>query len=156
MGGAHIDAGPGGLPMALETVRRLARHRGVVAVVSDFLVEDDWEAPMRVIHAHHDVLAFEVVDPLELELVRAGVLTFADPETGRRLELQSSDTDLRSRYAELAAAQRAEIAAALRRAGAEHVVLRTDTDWVLDIARFVAQRRMLARARQTARTAEVS
>jgi len=54
-------------------------------------------------------------------------------QTGRR--------ELRERYATAADAQRAEIAAAIRRAGAAHLRLRTDRDWLLDILRFVAARR---------------
>jgi uncharacterized protein (DUF58 family) len=145
------------LPAALDLVRRLARHRGIVAVVSDFLLDDqDWEQSMRGIRARHDVLAFEVVDPLELQIPAAGMLTLVDPETGRQLELQSSRAGLRSAYAQLAAAQRAQIVDRLRRAGAEHVTLRTDSDWVVDIARFVSRRRAIAKARLSDRTAEVS
>jgi hypothetical protein len=40
-----------------------------------------------------------------------------------------------------ARAQRDDIAAALRRAAAAHLQLRTDRDWMLDIVRFVAARR---------------
>ena len=39
------------------------------------------------------------------------------------------------------AAQRAAIAAGLRRAGAGHLQLRTDRDWLMDVVRFVADRR---------------
>ncbi|MFZ2625645.1 MAG: DUF58 domain-containing protein, partial [Propionibacterium sp.] len=40
--------------------------------------------------------------------------------------------------------QRERSAAAIRRAGAGHVVLRTDRDWVADIARFVLTYRRTA------------
>jgi uncharacterized protein (DUF58 family) len=55
--------------------------------------------------------------------------------------VQSGDRDLRARYAEAAAAQRASNASAMRRAGASHLVLRTDRDWVRDIVGFVAASR---------------
>jgi uncharacterized protein (DUF58 family) len=60
-----------------------------------------------------------------------------DPETGKLLEVQTSKRALREKYAEAATRQRAEIAAAIRRAGASHLQLRTDRDWLLDIVRFV-------------------
>ena len=70
-----------------------------------------------------------------------GLLTLVDPETGRLLEVQTGKKELRESYAEAAVEQRAEIAAALRRAGAAHLQLRTDRDWLVDMVRFVAARR---------------
>ena len=130
---------------ALRAVSRLARRRGMVVVVSDFLYDRSWEPSLRGLRGRHDLLAFELVDPRELELPPVGMLTLVDPETGRSRHVQSSSRKVRARYAELAAEQRAAIHASLRTAGADHVVLRTDTDWVLEIARFVARRRRLTR-----------
>jgi uncharacterized protein (DUF58 family) len=114
-------------------------------VVSDFLgdasASPEWERPMRALAMRHDVLAVEVLDPRELGLPSVGLLTLVDPETGRLLEVQTSKKELRDSYAEAAAKQRAEIAAALRRAGAGHLQLRTDRDWLIDMVRFVAARR---------------
>jgi uncharacterized protein (DUF58 family) len=82
-----------------------------------------------------------VLDPRELELPAAGLVTFADPETGRQLEVQTSDPSLRKKYAAAASAQRAAIATSLRHAGAAHLQLRTDRDWVTDVVKFVIARR---------------
>jgi uncharacterized protein (DUF58 family) len=53
----------------------------------------------------------------------------------------TGNAEFRRRFAEGAAAQRAEISRALRRAGAGHLQLRTDRDWLMDVVRFVADRR---------------
>jgi uncharacterized protein (DUF58 family) len=98
----------------------------------------------------HDLLAIEVLDPREVELPDAGVLEFVDAESGALHEIQTADPKLRVRYAEAAAAQRAAIAAAIRGAGAAHLRLRTDSDWLFDIVRFVAAQRH-ARTRGTTR-----
>jgi uncharacterized protein (DUF58 family) len=126
---------------ALREAARLAGRRGLVVVVSDFLGAPGWERPLRALAARHDVLGIEVLDPRELELPDVGVLTFTDPETGAHLEVQTSDRGLRARYAEAASAQRAAIAAALRGAGADHLQLRTDRDWLQDLVAFVDRRR---------------
>jgi uncharacterized protein (DUF58 family) len=91
-----------------------------------------------------------VVDPRELALPDVGVLELVDPETGAVHEIQTADRKLRDRYERAAAQQRAEIAAALRQAGAAQLRLRTDSDWLADIVRFVAARRH-ARTRGAAR-----
>ena len=148
----------GDLAAVIEMLRRPPRRRGLVAVISDFLGEPaarggdryDWERPLRALRVRHEVLAVEVLDPRELALPAVGLLTVVDPETGQQLEVQSSDADLRERYAAAAAAQRSAIASALRGAGAAHLRLRTDSDWLLDIVRFVAAQRH-ARTRGTTR-----
>jgi uncharacterized protein (DUF58 family) len=135
----------------IDSLNRPPRRRGLAVVISDFMVPPaQWERPMRKLGVRHDLLAIEVVDPRELELGDAGVMEFVDPETGRLHEVHTGDPGLRTRYASAAAAQRAAIASAIRGAGAAHLRLRTDRDWLLDIVRFVAAQRH-ARTRGTTR-----
>jgi uncharacterized protein (DUF58 family) len=151
----------GDLAEMLESLRRPQRRRGLIAVVSDFLDSASpqqpalpsqadapsqapaWERPLRALSQHHQLLAVEVLDPRELELPAAGLVTFADPETGRQLEVQTDSASVRRDYAAAAQAQRAAIAASLRRAGAAQLQLRTDRDWVTEVLRFVVARRHL-------------
>jgi uncharacterized protein (DUF58 family) len=142
------SAGGKDLTALLESLRRPQRRRGLVAVISDFLesgTTDDgvlpWERPLRGLSARHQLLGIEVLDPRELELPSAGLVTFVDTETGRQLEVQTSDPKLQARYAAAAAMQRQRIATALRHSGAAHLQLRTDRDWISDVVRFVIARR---------------
>jgi uncharacterized protein (DUF58 family) len=147
----EIRPGRTDLGELIDRLNRPPRRRGVAVVVSDFLAPvDSWSRPVRKLGVRHDVLAIEVVDPRELELPDVGVLTLADPETGALHEVQTADPALRRRYAEAAAQQRDAIARALRAAGAAHLRLRTDTDWLLDMVHFVAAQRH-ARTRGTTR-----
>lgn len=129
------------LDASLARVATVTRKRGLVVIVSDFLATPDWVRPTRALAARHEVLAIEVIDPRELELPDVGVLELIDTETGRRIEVQTRSVKLRQRYSEAAAAQREATAKALRGAGAEHMVLRTDRDWLLDIVQYVGNRR---------------
>ena len=144
----HVVATPraeggrrGDLAAALEMLRRPERRRGLVVVISDFLGDSDWERPLRGLSARHELLAIEVVDPRELELPDVGLLTVVDPETGQTLEVPTGKAEFRARFAEGAAEQRRQVATALRRCGAGHLQLRTDRDWLMDVVRFVADRR---------------
>jgi uncharacterized protein (DUF58 family) len=141
------SAGRNDLTALLESVRRPQRRRGLVAVVSDFMdgtTGDEplpWERTLRGLSDRHQLLGVEVLDPRELELAPAGLVTFVDPETGRQLEVQTSDRTVRAQYAAAAARQRERIATGLRHAGAAHLQLRTDRDWITDVVRFVIARR---------------
>ncbi|HEY3506859.1 MAG TPA: DUF58 domain-containing protein [Actinocatenispora sp.] len=143
-GGGRTD-----LAGLIEALNRPPRRRGMAVVVSDFLAPSGWERPLRRLAVRHDVLAVEVLDPRELELPDVGVLELVDPESGAVHEVQTTPA-VRARYAQAAAEQRATISAALRHAGVGHLRLRTDSDWLLDIVRFVAAQRH-ARTRGTTR-----
>jgi uncharacterized protein (DUF58 family) len=150
-------AGPT-LTEGLQAVSVPPRRRGLVVVVSDLLdpgpprAEPTWARPLRALGQRHDLVVVEAVDPRELELPSVGVLRLVDPETGRTLEVQTGSRRLRQRYAEAAAARRTGHADAVRRAGAGHLVVRTDRDWLPDLATFlVARRRLRAAGRRAAR-----
>ena len=147
--GAGVDLATG-----LASVLNPPRRRGLVVVLSDLLsppnVEPPWARPLRMLAHRHDVIVGEVVDPRELTLPDVGVLRLVDPETGRHLEVQTKSKALRERYAAAASARRSAHAAEIRRAGAGHVVLRTDRDWLVDLATFLATRRRLRAAGRAA------
>jgi uncharacterized protein (DUF58 family) len=131
------------LTRAIDRLAALTGRRGLAVVVSDFLTDgDEWGRALGRLAARHDVVAAEVLDPRELELPSVGVLTLVDPETGRVREVQTASARLRERYADAARRQRDGIASTIRQAGADHLVLRTDCDWLGDLVRFVTLRRM--------------
>lgn len=129
---------------ALDALQRPPRRKGLVVAISDFLGEPSWQRPLRGLASRHSVIAIEVVDPRELELPDVGLVTMVDPESGATVEVPTQRADVRARFAAAAAQQRAEIATGLRRAGAGHLQLRTDRDWLMDVVKFVAARRTQA------------
>ncbi|GAA4099680.1 DUF58 domain-containing protein [Nonomuraea soli] len=144
------------LAEGLEVLASTRQRRGLRVIVSDFLdahpsldpeAERDWERPMRRLAARHQVLAVEVIDPRELELPDVGRIAFSDPESGNVRDVHLTPR-VRQAYAEAAALQREGTRIALRRAGVSHLVLRTDRDWVHDIAHFTLQQRRMVHSRR--------
>jgi uncharacterized protein (DUF58 family) len=130
----------GDLAAILEQLRRPPRRRGLAVVVSDFLGGTEWQRPLRALSARHELMAVEVIDPRDVDLPEVGTIVLADPETGRQREVHASAL-LRREFAAAAQAHRDEVARALRQAGAAHLVLRTDSDWIADTVRFVVARK---------------
>ena len=130
----------GDLAALLEQLRRPPRRRGLIVVISDFLGGMEWQRPLRALSARHDIVAVEIVDPRDVDLPDVGTVVLADPETGRQREVTASAL-LRKEFNAAAAEHRADVAAGLRRAGAGHLVLRTDSDWIADTVRFVVARK---------------
>lgn len=144
--------GPTRLGEVIQTLAAARRRRGLRVVVSDFLelgpggepdAERTWERPMRRLAARHQVLAVEVLDPRELELPDVGLINLTDPETGHTRHIHLTPK-IRRAYADAAARQREANRVALRRSGAAHLVLRTDRDWVYDIAQYTLRHRRTA------------
>lgn len=130
----------GDLAALLESLRRPPRRRGLAVVISDFLGPTDWQRALRGLGARHSLLAIEVVDPRDIELPDVGTVLLSDPESGKQREVHTTPV-LRKEFAAAAAAHREEVAAVLRRAGCAHLVLRTDSDWIADVVRFVVARK---------------
>ena len=129
------------LAPALATLAAVARQRSLVAVVSDFRGPRDWRTLLADLAARHDVLAVEVRDPREDELVDVGEVWFADPESGGRLRVDTGDAGLRARFADAAARERRDVAADLVASQASHVVLSTSGDWLRVLASHLRRRR---------------
>ncbi len=138
----------------IEQLARSQRRRGMRVVVSDFLTAGDheldpnvpppWERAVRRLAVRNQVLCVEVVDQHELEFPDVGEMLIRDPETDFARYINTSDEAARRRMDAAARAQRERVRVAIRRAGAGHVQLRTDRDWVADIARFVLNYRRVA------------
>ncbi len=143
------------LAATLATLERARPRRGQVIVISDFLDTTDWRSAIARLAQTQQVLCVQVVDPRELSLPAAGMLTLVDTETGRNLHVQSNSASLRERFAVAARDRHAAIAGRIRDAGAEQLVLFTDSDWLIEIVRFVAGRRTLRRHTSLSQRARV-
>ncbi|MGL4831008.1 MAG: DUF58 domain-containing protein [Propionibacteriaceae bacterium] len=139
--------GPYELADGIDQLNRMQRRRGMRVIVSDFLTPGDveldpsvppeWERPLRRLGVRNQVLCIEVVDKRELEFPNMGEILIRDPETDFERYVNTADPQARQRLDQASAAQRARIRAAMTRARVGHLQLRTDRDWVTDIARFV-------------------
>jgi uncharacterized protein (DUF58 family) len=143
--------GTADLTGALLALEHAHLRRGLIIVVSDFLDGGDWPAHLKRLAYAHDVLAVQVVDPREQEIPAVGMLTLIDAETGREIRVQSNSQVLRERYAQAAQERQNQIAATISAARADHLVLSTEGDWLIDIARFVTHRRTFGRIADPAR-----
>jgi uncharacterized protein (DUF58 family) len=128
---------PDALADALRRVGRLARQPGLVVVLSDFRDQRAWERPLGSLRLRHSVLAVEMVDPREAELPAVGHLAVIDPETGVRMDVDTSSLRVRRRFAELERERREAVARELQRLRVDHVALSTDEEWLPALGRHL-------------------
>jgi uncharacterized protein (DUF58 family) len=128
------------IALACEQARRHLTHRSLVFVISDFR-DPDAEAALRGLASRHEVVVVTVDDPVERILPAAGVLVLADPETGERAEIDTSDASFRARYAAAATAGEAARISMFGRCGVTSISLRTETGIVEPLLAFFRRTR---------------
>jgi uncharacterized protein (DUF58 family) len=148
---------------ALEFLMRVARHRAITVVISDFigspaeamegrrrgvrpqmmLLESLAQSafPMlRQANRRHDVVAVQITDRYEMELPALGRLVLNDAETGEVVEINTGDARRRASFAERQARAQADLRRLFRSAGIDAIQLRTDRPYGVELARFFETR----------------
>jgi uncharacterized protein (DUF58 family) len=134
------------LPAALDYTGRMLVHKAIVFVVSDFQSEN-LEQPLKLLAQRHDVVAVTVDDPSEQELPDLGLARFVDPETGLTLDVDTSDPEVRARFAAAVAEELAARRHLLRRLAIDEIPIHTDGGVVDPLIRFFRARETRSRHR---------
>ncbi len=146
-------SGQADLDLAMRRLGAVAPRRGLIVVISDFMVDPThWQNSLGALALRHSVLCVELSDPWDLELPRVGLIRFLDPATGAVREVNTGSESTRRLYAEHSAAQKESVRQAIRSAGADHLVMSTERDWLLDLAHHVSGKRRRAEATAGRRT----
>jgi uncharacterized protein (DUF58 family) len=142
-----LNADPEGegtdLGVALDLLGGIGKRRTVAFLISDFIA-DQYEKPLKVVSAKHDLIPIQIVDPREDELPDVGLALIEDLETGELVEVDTSDLDVRADYAREAQRQRAAREHLFRRLQLDHVTVSTDRDFVRPLTELfrLRQRRL--------------
>jgi len=142
-----LNADPEGegtdLGVALDLLGGIGKRRTVAFLISDFIA-DQYEKPLKVVSAKHDLIPIQIVDPREDELPDVGLALVEDLETGELVEVDTSDLDVRADYAREAQRQRATREHLFRRLQLDHVTVSTDRDFVRPLTELfrLRQRRL--------------
>ncbi len=142
-----LNADPEGegtdLGVALDLLGGIGKRRTVAFLISDFIA-DQYEKPLKVVSAKHDLIPIQIVDPREDELPDIGLALIEDLETGELVEVDTSDLDVRADYAREAQRQRAAREHLFRRLQLDHVTVNTDRDFVKPLTELfrLRQRRL--------------
>ncbi|HSU54766.1 MAG TPA: DUF58 domain-containing protein [Candidatus Dormibacteraeota bacterium] len=140
------------IPAALAFLNHVLHRRSIVFLLTDFLhsfgsaaaqagVRRDALQEIGLTNARHDVICLHLHDPRESVLPAAGLLTVEDAETGELVELDSSRSAVRERYAAINAERLAELDRALRRAGVDTLRFSTAEAYAQTLQHFFETRR---------------
>src|SRR5437773_2342261 len=152
------------LNKALDFLSRIAAHRAIAVVISDFLDETDAAAgpgrrvmrgghsagqsmmslgcygALRQANRRHDVVAVQITDRFELELPALGRLMLEDAETGRLVEVNTSVGRHRAAFQQRQERAQAELARMFRAANIDAIRLRTGEPYGAALGKFFETR----------------
>jgi uncharacterized protein (DUF58 family) len=124
---------------ALQRVLRILQRRSILVLVSDFF-DADYGSMLRAAAQRHDTIGVELQDPREEELPPVGLVDLTDAETGETVTVDTRDPAVRETLEAAARTRRERTQTLLSRAGAGHVVVRTDADSIEPLIAFFRQR----------------
>jgi uncharacterized protein (DUF58 family) len=81
------------LAKSIQQIAAMLRHRSLVMIFSDLLVDPDpvIQSLHRLRHGGHDVIIFHVLDEAEVQFPFNGVIEFEEPETEERIQVDASN-----------------------------------------------------------------
>ncbi len=127
------------LARALDFANKVLTRRAVAFLVSDFQAEGYLQA-LRLGGKRHDLISVLVGDRRESGLPSIGRVTIEDSETGEQLELDTSDTAVRFRFAEAAEKRLVAIRRSIASVGVDLLEVQTGQPYVPALIRFFATR----------------
>ncbi len=127
--------GPTRVDAALHPLVHWVGKRSLVFLLSDFISED-FTRSLRTVSQRHDLIAIQVVDPVEETLPEVGRVRMHDPETGRQRLVATSRGELQAAYRQERGRWQEELDAKFRRLAVDKLVLRTGEDFLPKLHAF--------------------
>ena len=128
--------------LALDTVHQLLKRRSIVFLVSDFLADpESYRQAMLVANRRHDVVAFDLSDPLEREIADVGIIALEDAESGNLRWVDSSSREWRREFRENVARLDEEKNVVFSAARVDRISVATERDYVAEVGAFFKNRR---------------
>ncbi len=86
------------LSQALKFLSGTQKKKAIVFVISDFMVEDDYEKTLKIASRKHDLTGIRVYDIREEKMPNIGMVEMEDAETGEILVVNTSSKQARMSY----------------------------------------------------------
>ncbi len=129
------------ITLALNTVHRMLKRRSIVFLVSDFLADpESYRQAMLVANRRHDVVAFDLSDPLEHEISNVGVIALQDAESGQMRLVDTGSREWREEFSGRVSRMEEGKREVLMAAGVDRVGVTTERDYVAEVGAFFKTR----------------
>ncbi|HOF93367.1 MAG TPA: DUF58 domain-containing protein [Bacteroidales bacterium] len=118
------------LSVALQYLTNVIKKRCTAFLISDFLVQQDFQTDLTLANRKHDVVAIQVYDQRETELPSVGLIRVKDAETGREMLIDSASKNLRNNYRRWWEEQEMRLDTTFKKSKVDAVSVSTAQDYV--------------------------
>jgi uncharacterized protein (DUF58 family) len=86
------------LSQALKFLSATQKKKAIVFLISDFIVDDDYEKTLKIAGKKHDVTGIRVYDQREEKMPNVGVIEVEDAESGKIMTIDTTSKKARMEY----------------------------------------------------------
>ena len=127
----------------LDFLNRVVKRRSIAFLISDF--QDDLpQHQLRVTAKHHDLIAFSIQDPRELELPSIGYVELEDAETGEFVLVDTGNPRVLKEFSASSREALARQAGIFRQTGIDFVQINTQIPYVHSLVQFFRRREKMS------------
>ena len=118
---------------ALRFLNGVQKRKAVVFLVSDFLIDKNYEKLLRATARRHDLVCVPVSDPAESELPDVGLVELEDPESGELVLVDTSSKAVRGAFAAKAETEREDLRTFFLKTGIDTMNVQTDRPYINEV-----------------------
>ena len=120
---------------ALRFFTNAIKKRSIAFLISDF-EDQGFDKALEVASRKHDVVALRVYDEREDQLPNIGLVEAKDPETGEITWIDTSNSQIRERYANMRKHHQRYLRDVFTRCGIDNISIHTAQDYVPPLIRL--------------------
>ncbi len=119
----------------LDYLGKIAKHRSVAFLISDF-IDEGWEKALRLSETKHDLIPICISDPRETILSDLGVVYMEDPETMEVIPVDTSSSRVRKSFEDHMKRKKSERESLFRKLRVDYVNLSTEDQDLSSLVNF--------------------
>jgi len=127
------------IAVALEYFNNLVKKRSISFLISDFIAEP-FETPLRIAKKRHDVIGIHVYDKLEEKIPAVGLLPIRDPESGKKVWVDTNDKAFSQKYQALFKDRIEQTRQSFTKIGASWIDVQTEESYIKTLLEFFKKR----------------
>lgn len=129
---------------SLEYLNKICKRKSVVFLVSDFF-DPEIKKSLAITNRKHDLVAISINDKIEKDLPDLGILNLHDAETGKYIEIDSSNYKVRKEYSIFRRKQEETRKKMFRSINVDHIEISNHETYIKDLVKFFKKRESRAR-----------
>ena len=127
------------IAVALEYFNNLVKKRSISFLISDFIAEP-FEIPLRIAKKRHDVIGIHVYDKLEEKIPAVGLLPIRDPESGKKVWIDTNDKAFSQKYQAIFKDRIEQTRQIFTKIGASWIDVQTEESYIKTLLEFFKKR----------------